>query len=68
MILDALKVLHTEKEKTVMIGDSIGDLDAAKSAGVSFIGVLYGFGFKEAIDNDVELVDSVDELKHLLLQ
>ena len=67
MILDALKTIQTEKEETVMIGDSDSDLDAARGAGVSFIGVRYGFGFKEPIENDVKLIDSVDELKHSLL-
>ena len=68
MILDALKELRTVKEEAVMIGDTIGDLDAARDAGVDFIGVRYGFGFKETIEDDIEFADSVDELKRLLLQ
>jgi phosphoglycolate phosphatase len=66
MILDALKELRTDKEEAVMIGDTIGDLDAARDAGVDFIGVRYGFGFKERIEDDREFADSVDELKSLL--
>ncbi len=68
MILDALKELQTVKEEAVMIGDTVGDLDAARNAGVDFIGVRYGFGFKEKIEDDIKLADSVDELKRLLLQ
>ena len=68
MILDALKSLQSGKENAVMIGDSIGDLNAAKDAGVRFIGVHYGFGFKEEVEDNVEIVDSVDELKLLLLE
>lgn len=33
-------------EGTVMIGDSIHDLQGAQECGVDFIGVSYGFGFK----------------------
>ena len=68
MILDALNRLQAGKKEAVMIGDTVGDLDAARDAGVSFVGVRYGFGFKETIKDDIELVDSVDELKRLLLQ
>ena len=67
MILDALKLLQTDIDDTVMIGDSVGDYKAAQGVGVSFIGVRYGFGFKETIDEDIELVDSTEELLRLLL-
>jgi len=40
---------HTPEE-TVMIGDSHYDAVGAEEAGVDFIGVLYGFGFKTAED------------------
>ena len=68
MILDALKSLQLRKEDVVMIGDSIGDLNAARDAGVRFIGVHYGFGFKEEVEDDMEIADSVDDLKRILLE
>ena len=66
MITDVLSDLNIEKGDAVMIGDSQNDLDAAKGAGVSFIGVRYGFGFKEPIEEKIELVDSVEDLKRSL--
>ena len=36
----------TDRNKAVMIGDSIGDLNGAESLGIDFIGVTYGFGFQ----------------------
>ena len=67
LIIDALKALHVNGKETIMIGDSIGDLSAAKESGVNFIGVRYGFGFKETVENCFELVNSVDELQILLI-
>lgn len=43
MCMDAVGVDNTE---TIMIGDSIHDLKGAEQAGVDFIGLTYGFGFK----------------------
>lgn len=37
--------LKCEKSETVMIGDTIFDLDGAQKTGVDFIAVTYGFGF-----------------------
>ena len=68
MIVHALEILKISKDEAVMVGDSNNDLDAAKGAGVSFIGVRYGFGLKETVCSDVLLVDTVDELKALFLE
>lgn len=38
---------HMQAEEVVMIGDSLYDFEGAQVAGVEFIGVLYGFFFKE---------------------
>lgn len=38
------------KKEVIMIGDSLHDAEAAQKAGVEFIGVTYGFGFKTAND------------------
>jgi len=67
MILDALLILGIDKNQAVMIGDTQSDLDAAKGAGVNFIGVRYGFGFKESMVSGYEFVDSVDDLRNSLL-
>lgn len=46
IILRAIQQLGTSRENTVLIGDSEYDAIGAKEAGVDFIGVSYGFGFK----------------------
>lgn len=40
----ALEISGAEREETVMVGDRNFDILGAKSAGISSIGVLYGFG------------------------
>lgn len=46
LIKNCLKDLEVADNQVVMIGDTIGDKVAAEQAGVGFIGVNYGFGFK----------------------
>lgn len=41
-----IEVLNSDKVRTVLIGDSEFDSVGAKQAGIDFIGVTYGFGFK----------------------
>ncbi len=45
--------LNADAQSTVMLGDSIHDLNGAVQAGVSFVGVTYGFGFKSAEERAV---------------
>jgi phosphoglycolate phosphatase len=53
----------------IMIGDRKHDVIGAKEVGIDSIGVLYGYGSKEEfeVEKPTYLVDSVDELKRLLL-
>ena len=41
-----IEKLGAAKVSTVLIGDSVHDAAGAQNAGISFIGVTYGFGFK----------------------
>ena len=45
-----IEVLNADKKQTVLIGDSEFDLVGAKQAGIDFLGVTYGFGFKNPED------------------
>lgn len=36
----------TDEKQCIMVGDTAGDWKAARKAGVNFLGVSYGFGFK----------------------
>lgn len=67
MILDALEIMHICKEDSVLVGDSVTDLEAAEKAGICFIGVKFGFGFKESEEIEFKLVNTVKELRELLL-
>lgn len=41
-----LRELHSSPEQAVMVGDTLHDLVGAKDAGLSFLGICYGYGFK----------------------
>lgn len=63
----ARKKLGRKKEETVLVGDSFYDALGAKEAGVDFIGVTYGFGFKKADDvNSYENVGVIQTPLELL--
>ncbi|MFQ5597914.1 MAG: HAD family hydrolase [Nitrospiria bacterium] len=49
MILKTLEAVKTEPSDAVMIGDSLNDIHAARSAGVRICGVGYGFGDTEVL-------------------
>lgn len=51
-----------EPERCLMVGDTEGDLAAAKAAGTDFLGVTYGYGFREGeVPPGVKLAASCDE-------
>ena len=51
IIQNCLAQLNIQDYKqAVMVGDSEHDANGAKEAGIDFIGVLYGFGFKKESD------------------
>ena len=49
--------------ETILIGDSINDWNGARTAKVGFIGVTYGFGFKQGCLYDFDIVNTVQDLK-----
>lgn len=50
IINQCINTLKAEKSKSVLIGDSKFDSTGAEEAGIDFIGVTYGFGFKTSDD------------------
>ena len=56
LALDAIKHFGVNKEEAVLIGDTKFDVAAAKSAGISSIGVLYGFWTE---DGELDSADAV---------
>ena len=47
-----LQDLHADTHNTVLVGDTENDAKGAFDAGISFIAVTYGFGFKSKKDVD----------------
>ena len=68
MILDILEKYNLEKSETVMIGDALSDVQAAKKAGVLDIAVLWGYAKdKSSLVNDATyVVNNIEELNQCL--
>ncbi len=62
LITKAISQLNQKKESTVLVGDSCYDAVGAKEAGIDFIGVTYGFGFKTK--EDIAEYENVGAIKH----
>ena len=66
IIKKVLDEINIEEQKVVMIGDCEIDYLGAKANRIDFIGVTYGFGFKDEKPNKT-LAKNVNELKEYLL-
>ncbi len=64
-ILKALERLNAENEEVWMVGDTTMDLLAAKNAGVNAIGVLDGYGTREELAKECNILLE-DSLKAVL--
>ncbi len=64
----AVKVLNVDKSKTVMIGDRYFDIEGAKEAKVSSIGVTFGFGDRaELIKSGADFIaDSTEDIRRII--
>jgi phosphoglycolate phosphatase len=70
VIRRTLKELDVQDPRqAVMVGDRYFDIEAAKSCGLSAIGILYGYGSREEIASAGadRIVESVDTLQEILL-
>lgn len=67
MLLKTLDVLNIAPANAIMIGDSLNDFHAAKSAGIPACGVGYGFGDAETLKSESPdfFIDQSDELMAL---
>ena len=68
MLKLCMERLQHKASDTVLIGDSHYDADAAAAAGIDFVAVTYGFGFKGTgeIPGAVHVCDTVRELMLIL--
>lgn len=64
----ALKNLGIEKSKAVMVGDRYFDIDGANGAGIESIGVTFGYGSEEELQNAgaTYLAANADEIRKLI--
>jgi phosphoglycolate phosphatase len=63
-IIFALKQFKADPSRTVMVGDTADDIQAAKAAGVIPCGVTYGFGSrKDLADAGAEII--IEDIKEL---
>lgn len=63
-IIFALRQFKADPSRTVMVGDTTDDIQAAKAAGVIPCGVTYGFGTRQdLIDAGAEII--IEDIKEL---
>lgn len=69
LINRAVGNLCCSKETTVMVGDRMYDIQGAKLAGVKSVGILWGYGTREELENAGadNISESVEELYNLLV-
>lgn len=66
LIVKCAKMCATPLQHTVLVGDSKNDYLGAKEAGVAFIGVTYGFGFKSTESYDFSSISSPIEFLNII--
>lgn len=60
--------LGTNRQDTILIGDSTHDANGAQQAGIDFLGVSYGFGFRQNdVHLDTEVADNCAEIRDWFL-
>ncbi len=65
-LLHSVEILHSQIAKTLMIGDSSNDVEAARQAGIDCIVVSYGYNHGEDI-YDCQPQQVIDDLRELIL-
>ena len=69
-VILAMDELGVKKEECILVGDSESDVEAARAAGVPFVGVTWGYRSRETLVSRgaVRFIDRPEELKELLSQ
>ena len=57
-----------EKEKAVMVGDKVHDFSATEDVGIPSIGVSYGYGYEEELDDADFVADSPAQIVGYVLK
>jgi len=67
MIREHLEKFDISQNDAVMIGDSMHDLHGAQEAGVEFVGVKWGYGFRNEVESEGWLL-GIEEVSFRLLR
>lgn len=67
-LFHVMKLLETDPEESVIVGDSIIDIQAGKAAGVTTVAVSYGFRAVETLRDADFIIDSMVDLPAVLEQ
>ncbi|MDM8209875.1 HAD hydrolase-like protein [Mediterraneibacter glycyrrhizinilyticus] len=62
LIEKCIEFCNVNKSQAILVGDSSNDLKGAEAAGIRFIGVTYGFGFKKNVEYNFITADSPREV------
>lgn len=62
LIEKCIEFCKVDKSQAILVGDSNNDLKGAEAAGIQFIGVTYGFGFKKNVGYNFDTADSPQEV------
>lgn len=65
-IVAAIKTLHARPAETIYVGDQPADWEAAKTAGVHFLGAAYGWGISTE-DIEFPVAETVSEISQLVM-
>lgn len=70
VIKEVMERTHTHPSEIVMVGDRLHDIHGAKKWGITSVGVLYGYGSREELEEagTAYVVETVSDLETLLLQ
>ncbi|WP_353662811.1 phosphoglycolate phosphatase [Hydrogenimonas sp. SS33] len=68
-LVEGARMLGTEPQKALMVGDSSNDIRAAKAAGMPCVGVCYGYNYGESIEAEAPdaTIDRLDKLLEIVL-
>lgn len=57
-----------DKSKIIMVGDTVFDIDGAKTCGIDSIGVLYGMGEPDDIKNATYIAKDIKQIGEIILK
>ena len=66
MLLLQMKTLGVNADETIMVGDSHADVEAGKGAGVTTVGVSWGYGSREDLSMADIIIDHPSQLLELI--